>query len=411
MVGSDRSVPSEVWSSLWPRWWAACRGERCWNISAGAGRLAGLVSSVWTFSSFFCGTRLNFRSVNNGNYMVFRTIIKRGQFGLQFFEAQLFFFLKRSVGPGSPWRTGRSSASWACASSASLRGPCWARPSLPVGQASSGCFFYRTCWRFLLVIFVEMLEINCFCWPNEMLFTNLKWTQSGLTVLTKISTFHLRSFGGLFLASFEWKNMRCLTACLLVGLLALCARSPTSLSMPGARPGGLSRRALGKRRFLEQPTLIDGGLKDLRDLAVDEMIPVELSNVVETLTETEWNEKMTESVTDRYSPITIFNLEELVKKYPRLAPCLDDIRLSSLIFPFKASPYVVDELIDWSRRGSIKEDPFYRLVFPTMDMLSEKHQEQLLAVKEEPFELKKVAGFSVFWGGCWLIFRFLKTII
>lgn len=96
--------------------------------------------------------------------------------------------------------------------------------------------------------------------------------------------------------------------------------------------------------------------------------------------------------TDRYRPITIFNLEEVVKRFPRLAECLDDIRLSSLVFPFKVSPYVLEELIDWQREGSIRDDPFYRLVFPTMDMLSMEHQQRLIAKRDQPFELKEVAS-------------------
>ena len=52
-----------------------------------------------------------------------------------------------------------------------------------------------------------------------------------------------------------------------------------------------------------------------------------------------------------------------------------------MVFPFKASPYFVDELIDWEG-GDVKNDPFYRLVFPTMDMLEIHHREMLLAAKE-----------------------------
>jgi len=64
--------------------------------------------------------------------------------------------------------------------------------------------------------------------------------------------------------------------------------------------------------------------------------------------------------------------------------------MSALIFPFKASPYLVDELIDWECEGDIAEDPFYRLVFPTMDMLSEEHQEKLrTAVAANPFDTKE----------------------
>ena len=188
--------------------------------------------------------------------------------------------------------------------------------------------------------------------------------------------------------------MRWFPACLV--LAALFARSPLSAVRPGAARGPL--RALGKRRFIEPGTLpVDGGLQDLTQ--INEMIPMPAVDSVDSVgltnVQVKGNEEMTLPTlpaTDRYSPITIFNLEDVAKKYPRLAPCLDDIRLSSLVFPFKASPYVVDELIDWKREGSIKDDPFYRLVFPTMAMLSPEHQDRLLAVKEEPFELKKVVA-------------------
>jgi L-lysine 2,3-aminomutase len=53
-----------------------------------------------------------------------------------------------------------------------------------------------------------------------------------------------------------------------------------------------------------------------------------------------------------------------------------------MVFPFKASPYYVDELIDWEAED-VRKDPFYRLVFPTLDMLSDEHRNKLEAAYEE----------------------------
>jgi len=96
---------------------------------------------------------------------------------------------------------------------------------------------------------------------------------------------------------------------------------------------------------------------------------------------------------ERYKAITLFNIDKMAEKYPRLQEKLDDIRLSSLIFPFKASPYVIDELIDWNCDGDIKDDPFYKLIFPTMDMLTERHQMMLRTTRDEhPLKLKEVVA-------------------
>lgn len=54
-----------------------------------------------------------------------------------------------------------------------------------------------------------------------------------------------------------------------------------------------------------------------------------------------------------------------------------------MVFPFKASPYYVDELVDWSAGADkVKDDPFYRLVFPSLDMLEEHHRDMLVKAKE-----------------------------
>jgi KamA family protein len=95
---------------------------------------------------------------------------------------------------------------------------------------------------------------------------------------------------------------------------------------------------------------------------------------------------------ERFKAISLNALDEWADRFPRLKPELRDIRLSSLIFPFKASPYLVEELIDWNREDDIKNDPFYRLVFPTMQMLSPEHRKLLEETEalKDPFKLKDV---------------------
>jgi KamA family protein len=94
---------------------------------------------------------------------------------------------------------------------------------------------------------------------------------------------------------------------------------------------------------------------------------------------------------ERFKAISLNALDEWAEKFPRLKPEVRDIKLSSLIFPFKASPYLVEELIDWDMDGDIKDDPFYRLVFPTMEMLAPHHREMLEEASEagDPFKLKE----------------------
>jgi len=93
---------------------------------------------------------------------------------------------------------------------------------------------------------------------------------------------------------------------------------------------------------------------------------------------------------ERFKAISLNALDEWSERFPKLKSKLRDIRLSSLIFPFKASPYLVEELIDWETEGDIANDPFYRLVFPTMSMLSDEHRVKLEAAEatKDPFKLK-----------------------
>jgi len=103
-------------------------------------------------------------------------------------------------------------------------------------------------------------------------------------------------------------------------------------------------------------------------------------------------EAVSEEVSERFKAITLTSLDTWSDKYPRLKENLQDIQRAALIFPFKASPYLVDELIDWEMEGDIKDDPFYKLVFPTMAMLSADHRKLLEDTCDEgdPFKIKDV---------------------
>lgn len=90
---------------------------------------------------------------------------------------------------------------------------------------------------------------------------------------------------------------------------------------------------------------------------------------------------------ERYKAISLQAVDKIAEKFPSFAAHIDDVKLAGLIFPFKASPYFVDELIDWEAEN-VKDDPFYRLVFPTLDMLDEHHREKLVAAKEAGDPLK-----------------------
>jgi len=98
---------------------------------------------------------------------------------------------------------------------------------------------------------------------------------------------------------------------------------------------------------------------------------------------------------ERYRAITLHAVDKVAEKHPEIIQHLEDIRLSGLIFPFKASPYLVDELIDWSvGTDKVRDDPFYRLVFPTLEMLSDEHREKLIKAKDDgdPSVIMKVVG-------------------
>ena len=65
-----------------------------------------------------------------------------------------------------------------------------------------------------------------------------------------------------------------------------------------------------------------------------------------------------EQTNERFTPITLQSLDTWAEKFPRLQDKLADIKMSSLIFPFKASPYLVEELV---RRSAPSRSPAARL--------------------------------------------------
>ena len=96
---------------------------------------------------------------------------------------------------------------------------------------------------------------------------------------------------------------------------------------------------------------------------------------------------------ERYKAISLQSLKKVADVHPQIKAHLHDIKLAGLVFPFKASPYYVDELIDWET-DNVKEDPFYKLVFPTLDMLVPEHRERLEKAHAagDPANLVKVVG-------------------
>ena len=57
---------------------------------------------------------------------------------------------------------------------------------------------------------------------------------------------------------------------------------------------------------------------------------------------------------ERFRAINAKDMDKLAEQYPRLKDKVTDIKRSALIFPFKASPYLVDELIDWDMAGQYR---------------------------------------------------------
>ncbi len=73
---------------------------------------------------------------------------------------------------------------------------------------------------------------------------------------------------------------------------------------------------------------------------------------------------------EKYRPWTRNQLAELVNKHPEFSEVLEDVQMASRVFPFRLSTHVIDNLIKWD---NLREDPFFHLLIPTLDMLEEGH--------------------------------------
>ena len=72
----------------------------------------------------------------------------------------------------------------------------------------------------------------------------------------------------------------------------------------------------------------------------------------------------------RYRAITRFNVGELPQWRELNADLREAVEIVSMVLPFRANHYLVDELIDWDR---VPDDPMFRLTFPHRDMLDDEH--------------------------------------
>ncbi|MET0136390.1 MAG: lysine 2,3-aminomutase [Kibdelosporangium sp.] len=72
-------------------------------------------------------------------------------------------------------------------------------------------------------------------------------------------------------------------------------------------------------------------------------------------------------------------IDEIAARYGLPDDIRDTIRLLSMVLPFRANDYVLDELVDWDR---IPADPMFQLVFPQRGMLSARDERALSTVVE-----------------------------
>jgi len=76
----------------------------------------------------------------------------------------------------------------------------------------------------------------------------------------------------------------------------------------------------------------------------------------------------------KYKSYTRKNLEEIreLKNLPE--QLIEDVKLVSLVLPFRTNSYVLEELIDWKK---IPNDPIFKINFPSKKMLEEEHYDIL----------------------------------
>nr|VFK37553.1 MAG: KamA family protein [Candidatus Kentron sp. SD]VFK43295.1 MAG: KamA family protein [Candidatus Kentron sp. SD] len=54
-----------------------------------------------------------------------------------------------------------------------------------------------------------------------------------------------------------------------------------------------------------------------------------------------------------------------------------DLRIVGQVYPFRVNSYIVEELIDWN---NAPDDPIFRLVFPSKEMLAPEHYEKIASI-------------------------------
>ena len=90
------------------------------------------------------------------------------------------------------------------------------------------------------------------------------------------------------------------------------------------------------------------------------------------------------------------NLKEFVKtKYYEILDddYRQDLKILSVIFPFKVNKYILEELIDWD---NWENDPIFRMIFPNRKMLNEHQFQQLSeAYKSDNQDLIKKTAIKI----------------
>jgi KamA family protein len=76
----------------------------------------------------------------------------------------------------------------------------------------------------------------------------------------------------------------------------------------------------------------------------------------------------------KYKAFTRKNIEEIAERKNLSDKLIEDIKIVSLVFPFRVNNFVLEELICWE---NIPHDPIFKLNFPDKEMLKEKHYNML----------------------------------
>lgn len=95
-----------------------------------------------------------------------------------------------------------------------------------------------------------------------------------------------------------------------------------------------------------------------------------------------------QKITDkRYKAYNIRNVHT-IEQFKKLPPdILTAIRVVSKVLPFRASNYVIDELIDWD---NIPDDPIFQLVFPQPGMLAAEDFQKIEKMMSEDPDNKEI---------------------